>query len=364
MVFSSSRNALLRPAKSGMDSSDMPPSDTPVPLLHWGAQTLADRGMVQPFRLNDDLMPAPYNAIGTRRGTGWSGNAMHRALQLAQPSWSAGPQECLPMRQVSRESRADMAVLSAPHPAWFGSTAPVSLDPFGAAPAPLGGRPTITAVKTQLRRLELESALEHGWLEADGTILQASGQLQVTRVTIAPVWYLPGVAHRLQVDEAHLRQRLYQQTDGLFPDLIQRPDLSVFLPPMAETTADILGPVTALRSRTVPLALHLDRREEEPLGYVTHAGRVQALETCIEVAQAGGIGVILGLPPRQVAPPLLDPATVVHHWELQLMPDVLHWLGISRIDQFLSVSYDCSDQLTRAGVEIVQQVALEGMLSR
>jgi len=42
----------------------------------------------------------------------------------------------------------------------------------------------------------------------------------------------------------------------------------------------------------------------------------------------------------------------------ELMPDVIHWLGITRIDRFLSMSNMKYDALTKAGVEIVERVAI------
>jgi GTP cyclohydrolase II len=40
------------------------------------------------------------------------------------------------------------------------------------------------------------------------------------------------------------------------------------------------------------------------------------------------------------------------------MPDVFHWLGISRIDRFASMSNMKSDALREQGIEIVEQVPI------
>jgi GTP cyclohydrolase II len=42
----------------------------------------------------------------------------------------------------------------------------------------------------------------------------------------------------------------------------------------------------------------------------------------------------------------------------QLMPDVIHWLGLQRIDRFVSMSDMKYDALTGQGVEIVERVPL------
>jgi GTP cyclohydrolase II len=40
------------------------------------------------------------------------------------------------------------------------------------------------------------------------------------------------------------------------------------------------------------------------------------------------------------------------------MPDVVHWLGLKRIDRFISMSDMKHDALTSQGIEIVERVAI------
>jgi GTP cyclohydrolase II len=42
----------------------------------------------------------------------------------------------------------------------------------------------------------------------------------------------------------------------------------------------------------------------------------------------------------------------------QLMPDVIHWLGIARIDRFISMSDMKHDALTSQGITIVERVPI------
>jgi len=42
----------------------------------------------------------------------------------------------------------------------------------------------------------------------------------------------------------------------------------------------------------------------------------------------------------------------------QLMPDVIHWLGIRRIDRFVSMSNMKYEALVKSGVEIGERVAI------
>ena len=46
----------------------------------------------------------------------------------------------------------------------------------------------------------------------------------------------------------------------------------------------------------------------------------------------------------------------------ELMPDVLHWLGITRIDRFVSMSDQKHDALTRQGIEIGERVEIPAEL--
>ena len=42
----------------------------------------------------------------------------------------------------------------------------------------------------------------------------------------------------------------------------------------------------------------------------------------------------------------------------QLMPDVIHWLGLTRIDRFVSMSDMKYDALIAQGIEIVERVPI------
>ena len=53
-----------------------------------------------------------------------------------------------------------------------------------------------------------------------------------------------------------LRRTLFEQTGGMFPELVTRPDLSVFLPPIGGTTLYIFGEIEALPTSG---AAHLPR---------------------------------------------------------------------------------------------------------
>ncbi len=67
-------------------------------------------------------------------------------------------------------------------------------------------------------------------MAADGEIMKETGDIAVTKIAVDPVWHLPGIAERFGTTEQNLRRQLFEQTGGMFPELVTRPDLRVFLP--------------------------------------------------------------------------------------------------------------------------------------
>ena len=116
-------------------------------------------------------------------------------------------------------------------------------------------RPTIAVTKANINMPELQDAVARGVLKADGNIVKDNGNLMVTKAAIDPVWYLPGVAKRLNVEESDLRRVLFQQMGGMFPELVTRPDLHLFLPPIGGTTVYIIGNVADVSDSTKKLAV-------------------------------------------------------------------------------------------------------------
>jgi GTP cyclohydrolase II len=170
---------------------------------------------------------------------------------------------------------------------------------------------------------------------------------------------------------------------------VTRPDLELFLPPIGGSTIYFFGDVSKLGKPETKIAcrLHDECNGSDVFGsdictcrpYLAHG-----IEICIEMAQKGGVGVVIynrkeGRALGEVTKFLVynarkrqpggDSAAQyfnrtecvagVQDMRLQeLMPDVFHWLGISRIDRFASMSNMKSDALREQGIEIVEQVAI------
>ena len=211
-----------------------PGQTRPVPIV-WGADSPNTRGPVI-GTLSD---PAKRNVIGTHSGS----YAVYRALAIAadvlDPTHRPDFTDTAPWHPIG------------PHPQWYQSKSIVSIDPFGAVVHDVFShyyeegydiRPSIAITKAHLQMPEIKDAVAAGRLSEDGEVLKPGADCVVTKAAIEPVWYLPGVAARFGAEEGELRRILFQQTGGMFPELVTRGDLEVFLPPIGGMTAYIFGP--------------------------------------------------------------------------------------------------------------------------
>ena len=350
--------------------------------IRWGASTAAERGPVVASLTN----PAQRNAIGTHSGA----YALYRALAVASG-------------RLDRDHRPDFtdtapAEAIGPHSQWSDPCKIVSLDPWGhlvasafaaEIAAGIDLRPSIAVTTARINMPELKDAVAAGRLVPDGAILHANGDVRVTKAAIDPVWHLPGIAQRFNVAEGQLRRVLFEQTAGMFPELVTRSDLQVFLPPIGGMTLYFFGDVTALgRAETrVACRVHDECNGSDVFGsdictcrpYLAHG-----VEVCIDMAQRGGVGLVVynrkeGRALGEVTKFLVynarkrqaggdRAATYFERTECvagvqdmrfqELMPDVFHWLGITRIDRWASMSNMKHDALTAQGIAVVDQVAI------
>src|SRR5258708_25540262 len=197
--------------------------------IHWDAATARERGPV----IATPNAGADRNAIGAHGGA----YSIYRALAISSGAMAA-------------ETRPELhntypVVPIGPHGQWHEPGKIVSLDPWGHriaedfAPELAEGvdiRPTIAITKARIDLPEIREAIGKGRLKVDGKIIHESGDVAVTKAAIDPVWYLPGIAQRFEVEETQLRRTLFEQTGGMYPELVTRPDLQVFLPPIGGIT--------------------------------------------------------------------------------------------------------------------------------
>ena len=357
-----------------------------APPVIWGARDPKIRGPVV-GTVGD---ASKRNAIGVHSGS----YGIYRALAIAA-------------HELKADHRPDFTNTSpaeriGPFESWFDPKKIVSLDPWGHMIADVFAdklaagwdiRPTIAVTKAHVNMPEIMDAMAAGRLKPDNDILSGSGDVKVTKAAIEPVWWLPGIAERFGVKEVDLRRTLFEQTGGMYTELVTRPDLELFLPPIGGSTIYFFGDVSKLGKPETRIAcrLHDECNGSDVFGsdictcrpYLAHG-----IEICIEMAQKGGVGVVIynrkeGRALGEVTKFLVYNArkrqeggdmasTYFERTECvagvqdarfqQLMPDVIHWLGLTRIDRFVSMSDMKYDALVGQGIEIVERVPIPDQL--
>jgi GTP cyclohydrolase II len=346
----------------------------------WGAATSHERGPV----VASTTVRAHRNVVGTHGGSYSVYKALAVAAQALDPQHRPDLTNTAPAEPIG------------PFAAWSDPKKIVSLDPWGASVAQVyaselaGGldvRPTIAVTKAHVILPEVMEAMQRGRLKADGQLLLDGGGAVVTKIAVEPVWHLPGVAERFGCSEAQLRRTLFEQTGGMYPELVTRSDLDVFLPPIGGQTVYIFGEPKDLANPQVELTarVHDECNGSDVFGsdictcrpYLTHA-----IEECIAGAQRGGVGLVAysrkeGRALGEVTKFLVYNArkrqvggdTAANYFARtecvagvqdmrfqELMPDVLHWLGVQKIHRLVSMSNMKFDAITQSGIEVGERV--------
>ncbi|MBS0248070.1 MAG: GTP cyclohydrolase II [Proteobacteria bacterium] len=358
------------------------PGGKPRFPIHWGAPSARERGPI----IGTVSRPADRNVIGTHGGS----YSVYRALAV-----SAGALD--PIRRPDLTNTHPAAEIG-PFGQWSEPKRIVSLDPWGHRVASdfkdeiaegVDIRPSIAITKARLDLIELQDAIRAGRLKIDGDLVHKNGSVSVTKIAVDPVWYLPGVAERFGTSESALRRVLFEQTAGMFPELVTRPDLQVFLPPIGGITVYLFGDVTKLNkpSTRITCRVHDECNGSDVFGSDICTCRpylIHGIEECVRGGQEGGLGVIVynrkeGRALGEVTKFLVYNArkrqeggdAAAAYFERtecvagvqdarfqQLMPDVIHWLGLKRLDRFISMSDMKHDALVSQGIDIVERVPI------
>ncbi|KAJ4485413.1 cyclohydrolase [Lentinula aciculospora] len=422
--ISISREKSLYPGRVLLTTYPSQHSISPYPLT-WGANTPSLRGPIICSRLPSSL---PFrNALGAHSGS----YSIYRALSIAMGSLDPRYKPSYEMT----EPPVDIPVCDA----WFGDKKIVSMDPWGhLVPSVfereirdkvcLDIRPSISVTKAHIKLKEIDESVKRGEIVIDGKIVLGSQPLRmedgslvegiepgvevnVSKAAVDPIWYLPGVAERFGISESLLRRALFEDTGGMYPELITRPDIKVFLPPIGGLTVYIFGNPAHLHdpSRILTVRVHDECNGSDVFGsdictckpYLTYA-----MEECIRTAQGrhgdqisaakesakkrgasgeeikgiekgeDGVGVVVyfrkeGRALGEVTKYLVynlrkrggdsadryfkstELVAGVKDMRFQaLMPDVLHWLGITKIDNMVSMSDMKYDAIVGSGIEI------------
>ncbi len=370
-----------RPSKPIVLHSHPGGGKKPVPIA-WAEADPKARGPVIGSLTN----PGERNVIGAHSGS----YALYRALAIAAGSLD-------PLHKADLTNTAPTETIG-PHPQWSEPDKIVSLDPIGHLASEAFAdliedghdiRPTIAITRARLTLPEMKELMRDGRLKPDGKVLLESGEVSCTKAAIEPVWYLPGIARRCGISETDLRRSLFEHTGGMFPELVTRSDLQVFLPPIGGLTMYCFGDLAAITDPKKKLAcrVHDECNGSDVFGSDICTCRpylVHGIEICVEQAQQGGAGLIVynrkeGRALGEVTKFLVYNARkrqeggdrADRYFERtecvagvqdvrfqEMMPDALHWLGITRIDRFVSMSDMKYDAITRQGIEIIERVPI------
>jgi GTP cyclohydrolase II len=350
--------------------------------IHWGARNPKDRGPVVASVANAKAR----NAIGTHGGS----YSVYRALSIASGKFSNTHKPDL--------NNTQSPVQIGPYEQWFDPTKMVSIDPWGLDPQihfkelfdqGYDIRPTIAVTQAHLLLPEIDEAIQKGRLKIDGKIIRENRDIKVTKVALDPVWYLPGIAQRLSLDEGELRRILFQETGGMYPELITRPDLKVVLPPIGSTTAYIFGNPQDLAKPEIELTcrVHDECNGSDVFGSDICTCRpylMYGIEDAARTAQRGGVGIIVyyrkeGRALGEVTKFLVynarkrqtggdTAATYFARTQCvagvedarfqELMPDTLQFFGIKKIHNLHSMSNMKYDAIVASGIEVVNRISI------
>lgn len=358
---------------------------------HFGSNPInMDWGNPDPFERGPVIATVKHggqrNAIGAHGG----GYCIYTALAVA-----AG---ALNPDHVPNLTHTSPTFDFGPFPSWSDPKRIVTLDPWGHVITSVfkpylergyDVRPTIAVTKAHIDFPEVKDALRLGRLKPDNVILKADGQSLVTKAAIEPVWYLPELAVRFGCSEMALRQALFKETNMMYPELLTRMDIKLFMPPIGGLTIYMWGDPATIPDESIPLTVrvHDECNGSDVFGsdictcrpYLAHA-----IEECIRTAQDGGCGVVIyfrkeGRSLGEVTKYLVynmrkraeggdlaseyfnctfNVAGILDTRFQSMMPDALHWLGVTKIHKFISMSDMKYNAIVDSGIKIIERVPI------
>jgi GTP cyclohydrolase II len=380
----------------------------PTPLS-WGASTPTARGPIVCSRNPASIKLR--NAIGAHSGSYSIYRALAVAIGTLDPNYK--PDYTMtepPVEWFFKEKEAWTRKVAGNITKGKEGGAPwgiVSFDPWGhlvqtvynnEIGSGLDIRPSIAITKAHIKLSEIDQEVRNGLIPVDGKIVIRSQplidpvtnqpvsadpgvELVTVKAAVEPVWHLPGVAERFGIPEALLRRALFEDTGGMYPELITRPDIQVFLPPIGGLTVYIFGNPEFIddESKELTLRVHDECNGSDVFGsdictckpYLTFA-----IAECVLTAQRGGVGIVVyfrkeGRALGEVTKYLVynlrkrggdsadryfkstEMVAGVKDMRFQaLMPDVLHWLGVKKIDNMVSMSDMKYDAIVSSGIPI------------
>lgn len=254
-----------------------------------------------------------------------------------------------------------------------------SFDPMGL----YGSPPTMSATEACM---EIPELMKDGELIPDGVIVRDDLSINIQKCAVDYVWNLPYLAKKIGQDEDVMRQRLVQYTHD--PEVADK-SKNAYLPPLGGLTIYFFGDVTKLGNPETEVAVrvHDSCCGSDVFGTDICTCRpylVFAIKGCVEVAQRGGVGMVIYFQKEGRGLGEVTKYRVYNARKNQeggdssdtyfaqteniagiqdarfqeLMPDALRWLGIERIDWLLSMSSEKYDAIVANGIKVMQRVSI------
>lgn len=255
----------------------------------------------------------------------------------------------------------------------------VCIDPWGM----WSKRPTISATYAKMYIKEMED------LAKDGDIVEEDGGINCVKCAVDYVWNLPGISSRLEVDEDEIRMSLskYTQNEKIYSQDPNRP--KAYLPAIGGATIYFIGNILKLSDPNTEVAVrvHDECNGSDVFGTDICTCRpylMFAIQGAVECAQRGGVGIIIYFRKEGRALGEVTKFRVYNARKMQkggdrpemyfkqtetiagirdarfqeLMPDILLWLGIHRIDWLMSMSSEKYNAIDNAGIQVMQRISL------
>ena len=327
-----------------------------------------------------------HNAIGAHSGCYSVYHGLAVAAKQLNPNFTPSFENTDPQFEVPYNEK------------WTDGKSIVSIDPFGHLAIPenypelaenVDIRPSIAITKAVLQLPDIQALVKEGKIPVDGKIvLNKEGDVAISKIALDSVWYLPGIAKRFGITEDELRLNLFKDTNNMYPELITRPDIKTFLPPIGGSTVYIFGDPSYLSDPTKDLAL---RVHDSCTGSDVFASNICTCrpylifgiqEAILQAQTPNGVGMCVyfqkeGRSLGEITKYLVYNARkkygdTADKYFLrteciagvrdmrfqQLMPDVLQWLGIKRINKMLSMSNMKYDAIIDAGITIDKRIPI------
>ncbi|KAF8985128.1 GTP cyclohydrolase N terminal-domain-containing protein [Cyathus striatus] len=255
------------------------------------------------------------NAIGAHSGS----YSIYRALSIAMGALNPS--------HKPDYSKTEPPVNIPPQPSWLDPKKIEQVDNG------LDIRPSIAVTKAHLKMSELDESVRRGVCHPlrneDGSVNEADPGVEVgvSKAAVEPVWYLPGVAERFGISESLLR--------GMYPELITLGNPEFMYDPSKILTLRVHDECG------VGVVVYF-RKEGRALGEVTKY-------LVYNLRKRGGDSADKYFKSTELIAGVKDMRFQA------LMPDVLHWLGITKVDNMISMSDMKYDAIVKSGIPILKR---------